>query len=152
MSLSSPSLSDQMLLQRCLIISLIFSTWSLAEAYRAIDEAGCDILTRRRVREKGELPGALWHIYAARDADKIRDLLNKVAIERGDRLEPNHDPIHDQSCYLDGPLRERLFKEYAVEGYAIVQCMGDAVFVPAGAPHQVSTPSSDGFTIFIELS
>ncbi|KAL6954773.1 Lysine-specific demethylase 3B [Sarracenia purpurea var. burkii] len=83
------------------------------------------------------LPGALWHIYAARDADKIRDLLNKVAIERGARLEPNHDPIHDQSWYLDGTLRERLKKEYEVEGYAILQCLGDAVFVPAGTPHQV---------------
>jgi lysine-specific demethylase 3 len=108
-----------------------------SEAFRAIDEAGCDILTRRRVREKGELPGALWHIYNARDADKIRDLLNKVAIERGARLEPHHDPIHDQSWYLDGPLRERLYKEYGVEGYAIVQCLGDSVFIPAGAPHQV---------------
>ncbi|XP_023290745.1 lysine-specific demethylase 3A isoform X2 [Orussus abietinus] len=107
------------------------------EALRAIDEAGCDILTRRRVRERGEAPGALWHIYAARDADKIRDLLNAVALERGARLEPHHDPIHDQSCYLDGPLRERLYREYGVEGYAIVQCLGDAVFVPAGAPHQV---------------
>lgn len=83
------------------------------------------------------MPGALWHIYTARDADKIRDLLNKVALERGARLEPHHDPIHDQSWYLDGPLRERLYKEYAVEGYAIVQCLGDAVFIPAGAPHQV---------------
>uniref|UniRef100_A0A1B6BYT9 [histone H3]-dimethyl-L-lysine(9) demethylase n=1 Tax=Clastoptera arizonana TaxID=38151 RepID=A0A1B6BYT9_9HEMI len=109
----------------------------IKEAFRAIDEAGCDILTRRRVREKGELPGALWHIYSARDADKIRDLLNKVAIERGARLEPHHDPIHDQSWYLDGPLRERLYKEYSVEGYAIVQCLGDAVFIPAGTPHQV---------------
>ncbi|XP_030757045.1 probable JmjC domain-containing histone demethylation protein 2C isoform X2 [Sitophilus oryzae] len=107
------------------------------EAFRAIDEAGCDILTRRRVRDKGELPGALWHIYAARDADKIRDLLNKVTVERGGRLEPHNDPIHDQSGYLDGPLRERLYKEYGVEGYAIVQCLGDAVFIPAGAPHQV---------------
>ncbi|XP_076625774.1 lysine demethylase 3 isoform X2 [Colletes latitarsis] len=107
------------------------------EALRAIDEAGCDILTRRRVRERGEAPGALWHIYAARDADKIRDLLNAVSLERGARLEPHHDPIHDQSCYLDGPLRERLYREYGVEGYAIVQCLGDAVFVPAGAPHQV---------------
>lgn len=52
-------------------------------------------------------------------------------------MEPHHDPIHDQSCYLDGPLRERLYKEYGVEGYAIVQCKGDAVFIPAGAPHQV---------------
>lgn len=109
----------------------------IKEAFRAIDDAGCDILTRRRVREKNELPGALWHIYAARDADKIRDLLNKVAIERGERLEADHDPIHDQSWYLDGPLRERLYKEYSVEGYPIVQCLGDAVFVPAGAPHQV---------------
>ncbi|PSN38314.1 hypothetical protein C0J52_23730 [Blattella germanica] len=109
----------------------------IKEAFRAIDEAGCDILTRRRVREKGELPGALWHIYHARDADKIRDLLNKVAIERGARLEPHHDPIHDQSWYLDGTLRERLYREYNVDGYAIVQCLGDSVFIPAGAPHQV---------------
>lgn len=109
----------------------------IKEAYQAIDEAGCDILTRRRVREKNELAGALWHIYAPRDADKIRDLLNKVAIERGEKLEPNHDAIHDQSWYLDSQLRERLYKEYSVEGYPIAQCLGDAVFIPAGAPHQV---------------
>uniref|UniRef100_A0A0C9R3V8 [histone H3]-dimethyl-L-lysine(9) demethylase n=1 Tax=Fopius arisanus TaxID=64838 RepID=A0A0C9R3V8_9HYME len=109
----------------------------IAEALRAVDEAGCDVLTKRRVRERGEAPGALWHIYAARDADKIRDLLNAVAIERGARLEPHHDPIHDQSFYLDGKLRKRLYEQYGVEGYAVVQCLGDAVFVPAGAPHQV---------------
>ncbi|XP_046386731.1 lysine-specific demethylase 3B-like isoform X4 [Ischnura elegans] len=107
------------------------------DALRAIEEAGCDILTRRRVKEKGMVPGALWHIYAARDADRIRDLLNKVAIEQGARLEPHHDPIHDQSWYLDGKLRERLYTEYGVEGFALVQCLGDAVFIPAGAPHQV---------------
>jgi len=84
------------------------------------------------------LPGALWHIYRAEDADKIRDLLNKVAIERGEKLESNHDPIHDQKWYLDGPLRERLYKEYHVDGYTIVQCLGDAIFIPAGAPHQVN--------------
>lgn len=110
----------------------------VTEVYKAIDDACSDMLTRRRVRETTELPGALWHIYAARDADKIRDLLNKVAIERGARLEPHHDPIHDQSWYLDAPLRERLYKEYAVEGYPIVQCLGDAIFIPAGAPHQVN--------------
>lgn len=64
----------------------------------------------------------------------------QVAIERGDQLEPHHDPIHDQSWYLDGPLRRRLYDEYAVEGYPIVQCAGDAVFIPAGAPHQVRGP------------
>ncbi|XP_037504314.1 probable JmjC domain-containing histone demethylation protein 2C isoform X2 [Rhipicephalus sanguineus] len=106
-------------------------------ALKAIDEGACDALTRKRVREKNAKPGALWHIYNARDADKIRDLLNKVALERGEKLEPHHDPIHDQSWYLDHELRERLFREYAVEGYAVAQCLGEAVFIPAGAPHQV---------------
>lgn len=107
------------------------------EAFRAIDEAGCDILTRRRVRDKGEMPGALWHIYAPEDADKIRRLLREVAIERGEKIEEDSDPIHDQNWYLDGPLRERLYKSYGVEGYPIAQCLGDAIFIPAGAPHQV---------------
>ena len=61
----------------------------------------------------------------------------KVAVERGERLEPHHDPIHDQSWYLDGHLRKRLYQEYGVSGYSIVQCLGDTIFIPAGAPHQV---------------
>lgn len=109
----------------------------IKEAYRSIDEAGCDILQRRRVRDKNNLPGAIWHIYSPRDANKIRDLLNKVAIERGERLEPSHDAIHDQSWYLNANLRGRLYKEYGVEGFPIAQCLGDAIFIPAGAPHQV---------------
>ena len=107
---------------------------------KAIDEADCDHSTRARVLEDGEVPGALWHIYQARDADPIRDFLNKVALERGERLEPHHDPIHDQSWYLDGALRKRLYTEYGVWGYNIVQCLGDTIFIPAGAPHQVSYP------------
>lgn len=115
----------------------IVHTEETKEAFRAIDEAGCDILTRRRVRDKGEMPGALWHIYAPQDADKIRQLLREVALERGEAIEPDSDPIHDQNWYLDGPLRERLYKSYGVEGYPIAQCLGDAIFIPAAAPHQV---------------
>lgn len=109
----------------------------IQDATKAIDESGCDALQRKRVREKNELPGALWHIYSPRDADKIRDLLNKVAIERGIKLEEQSDAIHDQSWYLDNELRERLYAEYSVVGYPIAQCLGDAIFIPAGAPHQV---------------
>ena len=54
-------------------------------------------------------------------------------------LEPYHDPIHDQQFYLDSNLRQRLADEYGVHGYPILQCVGDAVFIPAGAPHQVGT-------------
>ena len=50
----------------------------LLAALKAIDDADCDIITKRRVREVNEIPGALWHIYCAEEADKIRDLLNKV--------------------------------------------------------------------------
>jgi len=32
-----------------------------------------------RVMDAGEKPGALWHIYDPRDADKIRQLLTKVS-------------------------------------------------------------------------
>lgn len=109
----------------------------IEEALKAIDEGGCDSLMRARVRARGAKPGALWHIYNARDADKIRDMLTKVGVERGEKVEAHHDPIHDQSWYLDAELRLRLYKEYGVEGYAIAQCLGDAVFIPAGAPHQV---------------
>jgi len=104
---------------------------------RAVDEAGCDIATRKRVRQKGVVVGALWHIFHPRDADKIRDFLNKVSLEKGQKLEPHNDPIHDQSVYLDGQLRQRLFDEYGVVGYAYPQCEGDTIFIPAGAPHQV---------------
>ncbi|KAK3611670.1 hypothetical protein CHS0354_012042 [Potamilus streckersoni] len=111
-------------------------------ALKAIDQAGCDSITKRRVREVNEVPGALWQIFDAVDADKIRDFLNKVAKERGEVIEEHHDPIHDQSWYLDVDLRERLYKEYNVLGYTIIQCMGDAVFIPAGAPHQVRNLNS----------
>jgi lysine-specific demethylase 3 len=36
-----------------------------------------------------------------------------------------------------------LYKEYGVAGYAILQCLGDAVFIPAGAPHQVRMPTNE---------
>lgn len=105
------------------------------EAARAAEEAGVDVLSRRRARQKPA--AALWHIYAARDADKIRDFLVRAELERGARPRAHHDPVHDQTWYLDATLRDRLYREYGVEGYAILQCPGDAVFVPAGAPHQV---------------
>ncbi|XP_046674688.1 lysine-specific demethylase 3B-like isoform X2 [Homalodisca vitripennis] len=104
--------------------------------YRVISEACADRQTRR-VQKKTRLPGALWHIYAANDAAKIRALLSRVAAERGRTLESHQDPIHDQTWYLDNKLRGRLLTEYGVEGYTIVQCLGDAIFIPAGAPHQV---------------
>lgn len=103
----------------------------------AITKGGCEYLTRARIARKDIIPGALWHIFHAKDADKIRDFLKRETLQKGFRLEADHDPIHDQNWYLDENLRKKLFQEYGVEGYPIVQCLGDAVFIPAGAPHQV---------------
>ncbi|XP_044136566.1 lysine-specific demethylase 3B [Bufo gargarizans] len=107
------------------------------EVLKTIEEGDADELTKKRIHEGKEKPGALWHIYAAKDAEKIRELLRKVGDEQGQENPPDHDPIHDQSWYLDQTLRKRLYDEYGVQGWAIVQFLGDAVFIPAGAPHQV---------------
>ena len=110
---------------------------------KSVADGDVDVLTKKMLAE-GKVPGALWHIYHPRDADKIRDLLNRVSLERGQRIEPNTDPIHDQKVYLDAKLRKRLFEEYGVVGYAYPQCEGDVVFIPAGAPHQVRKQSEAG--------
>ncbi|XP_061541246.1 lysine-specific demethylase 3B isoform X2 [Phycodurus eques] len=107
------------------------------EVMTTIEEGDVDEMTKRRVYTQNEKPGALWHIYAAKDAEKIRELLRKVGEEQGQENPLDHDPIHDQSWYLDQVLRRRLNEEYGVQGWAIVQFLGDAVFIPAGAPHQV---------------
>uniref|UniRef100_UPI00398F2069 lysine-specific demethylase 3B-like isoform X2 n=1 Tax=Pristiophorus japonicus TaxID=55135 RepID=UPI00398F2069 len=109
----------------------------VSEVMKTIEEGDVDEMTKKRIHKSKEKAGALWHIYAAKDAEKIRELLRKVSEEQGQDNPPDHDPIHDQSWYLDQMLRKRLYEEYGVQGWAIVQFLGDAVFIPAGAPHQV---------------
>lgn len=50
----------------------------LSEVLKTIDEGDADDVTKQRIHEGREKPGALWHIYAAKDAEKIRELLRKV--------------------------------------------------------------------------
>ncbi|CAG2165706.1 unnamed protein product, partial [Oppiella nova] len=100
-------------------------------------KGGCDPQMMSRATNCELTAGALWHIWRAEDADKMREFILKVAKEDDLRIDPNSDPIHDQSWYIDETLRKRLEVEYDVKGLAIVQCLGDAILVPAGAPHQV---------------
>ncbi|KAL6501559.1 Lysine-specific demethylase jmj29 [Orobanche gracilis] len=46
-------------------------------------------------------------------------------------------PIHDQTMYLTEEHKNRLKEEYGIEPWTFVQKLGDAVFIPAGCPHQV---------------
>ncbi|XP_074358354.1 uncharacterized protein LOC141697739 [Apium graveolens] len=59
--------------------------------------------------------------------DKVSKLLNSKVF----------DPIHDQTFYLTTEHKNRLKAEYGVEQWKFVQKQGDAVFIPAGCPHQV---------------
>ena len=39
---------------------------------------------------------------------------------------------------MDAEIRQKLWEEEGVKGWTIAQCKGDAIFIPAGAPHQVN--------------
>ena len=80
--------------------------------------------------------GAVWDIFAADDLPKIVAFLWRVAREDGIASKLAH-PVHDATFYLDATLRRRLWREAGVVGWRFVQREGDAVFIPAGCPHQV---------------
>lgn len=104
---------------------------------KTINECSVDEEMKREIRNNKKVPGALWHVFKPSDARKVRAFLNKIADERDISLDKRTDPIHDQTWYMDQVLLDRLSSEYGVDSYAILQCMGDAILIPAGAPHQV---------------
>uniref|UniRef100_A0A8C5LDL5 Probable JmjC domain-containing histone demethylation protein 2C n=1 Tax=Jaculus jaculus TaxID=51337 RepID=A0A8C5LDL5_JACJA len=110
---------------------------SKAGVLKKFEEEDLDDILRKRLKDSSEVPGALWHIYAGKDVDKIREFLQKISKEQGLEVLPEHDPIRDQSWYVTKKLRQRLLDEYGVRTCTLVQFLGDAVVLPAGALHQV---------------
>ena len=99
------------------------------------EESEEEAAERRWMLGEGESGGAVWDIWRGEDAEALCAFLRQVAIEEG-RPPPIHG-IHDQKTYIDAPLRRRLETEAGVVGWRFVQRQGDAVFIPAGCPHQV---------------
>ncbi|KAG0617853.1 hypothetical protein M758_4G020500 [Ceratodon purpureus] len=90
---------------------------------------------------KPKYGGALWDIFRREDVPKLDEFLRKHFLEflHIDQLPLKQviHPIHDQTLYLDAEQKKRLKEEYGVEPWTFEQDFGEAVFIPAGCPHQV---------------
>lgn len=70
--------------------------YSIQAIYKALESAGADETDKINLMKGTQLPGAIWHIWPAFQADEIRKLLHTVAKENGKPLGVNDDAIHDQ--------------------------------------------------------
>ena len=68
-------------------------------------------------RSDGQPGCAVWDLFRAEDADKIRLFLKK----KYDQTHVFTDPIHSQLFYLDSDLRKELFERHGVVSWRIYQ-------------------------------
>ncbi|XXG90024.1 hypothetical protein AAC387_Pa12g1889 [Persea americana] len=90
--------------------------------------------------------GAVWDIFRRQDVPKLIEYLQKHQREfrHIDNLPVGSviHPIHDQTLYLNERHKKQLKEEFDVEPWTFEQYLGEAVFIPAGCPHQVRNRKS----------
>jgi lysine-specific demethylase 3 len=91
-----------------------------------------NIMTYAASTPDGKPGTAVWDLFRACDADKLRTFLRRKF-----KGSYQHDPIHSQQFYLDSTLRKELFDVYGIKSHRVYQRPGEAVLIPAGCAHQV---------------
>ncbi|KAL3630704.1 hypothetical protein CASFOL_023688 [Castilleja foliolosa] len=89
---------------------------------------------------------AVWDIFRRQDVPKITEYLQKhqkkFRHHNNSLVDYIMHPIHDQIFYLDEKHKKQLKEEFNVEAWTFEQHLGEAVFIPAGCPHQVRNRQS----------
>ncbi|CAH2048005.1 unnamed protein product [Thlaspi arvense] len=100
-----------------------------------------EILSCENEQTRDETGSALWDIFRREDVPKLEEYLRKHCREFRHTfccpVTKVYHPIHDQSCYLTVEHKRKLKAEFGIEPWTFVQKLGEAVFIPAGCPHQV---------------
>lgn len=91
-----------------------------------------NIMTYASTTPDGKPGCAVWDLFRAQDAEKLRTFLRRKF-----KGTYQHDPIHSQQFYLDSQLRKELYDTHGIKSHRVYQKPGEAIFIPAGCAHQV---------------
>ncbi|KAG9448246.1 hypothetical protein H6P81_014374 [Aristolochia fimbriata] len=90
--------------------------------------------------------GAVWDIFRREDVPRLTEYLKRHWREfrhiSSLPISSVVHPIHDQTFYLSERHKKQLKEEFNVEPWTFEQYLGEAVFIPAGCPHQVRNRKS----------
>lgn len=62
---------------------------------KRLEEEDLDDNVKKRLKDSSETPGALWHVYASKDVEKVKEFLHKVTA-----LLPFHGASRQQCSFL----------------------------------------------------
>ena len=105
-----------------------------------------------KANEEMVLGGARWDMWKQKDRvrltewlqDNLDILLPQDALRKTGNF-ANYkcgDPIHDQLIYLSQEHIGKLKEDTGIDTYTIIQNRYDAIYIPAGCPHQVRNLTS----------